>query len=182
MLERAQTPRPVERPAGPRSHLLPVASAERKQPAGLFRIPRGGADLGIKGGEAAYETLLNGVAAQFGIPASLVKAVVKAESGFDPNAVSHAGARGLMQLMPATGRALGVTDPFDPEQNVRAGVRYLSEQISRFGTVDLGLAAYNAGPGAVSSFGGIPPYRETQNYVARVLDYARDYERRRDQA
>lgn len=101
------------------------------------------------------------------------------ESGFDTEAVSPAGARGLMQLMPETAAAMGVTDMDDPVQNVSAGTRYLAQQYRRYGELQLALAAYNAGPSAVDSFGGIPPYAETQNYVASIsAEYVRNRRKR----
>jgi len=101
---------------------------------------------------------------------ALVAAVARAESGFDPAATSACGARGVMQLMPATAQALGVADPYDPAQNVRGGASYLRELLERFhGDVRLAVAAYDAGPGAVERYGGVPPYAETRAYVARVL-------------
>lgn len=101
----------------------------------------------------------------------LVQAVIGVESGNDPLTVSRKGALGLMQLMPETARLMGVSDPFDPEENIQGGVKYLASMLERFrGRLDLALAAYNAGPTAVERHGGIPPYTETRNYVARVLD------------
>jgi len=97
------------------------------------------------------------------------EAVAEAESGFNPRAVSPTGAAGLMQLMPSTARALGGTDGFDPWQNVLAGARYLRSLLDRFGSLELALAAYNAGPGAVERWGGVPPYRETRSYVSKIL-------------
>jgi len=99
---------------------------------------------------------------------SLVKAVIKVESNFNANAVSSAGAKGLMQLMDATGKQLGVADPFDPQQNVEGGVAYLRQMLDRYGDLSLALAAYNAGPAAVDKFRGVPPYAETQTYVSLV--------------
>lgn len=107
----------------------------------------------------------------YGLPVQLLKAVAKAESNFNPTAESSAGAKGIMQLMPGTAKSLGVTDAFDPEQNIMGGANYLSQMISQVhGNVEVGLAAYNAGPGAVQKYHGIPPYKETQNYVAKVMN------------
>lgn len=103
------------------------------------------------------------------IDPALIEAIIESESGFDPNATSRAGARGLMQLMPQTAAGLGVTDPYDAAQNVRGGTRYLRTLLDRFGDVELAVAAYNAGPGAVERYGGVPPYAETQRYVRNVL-------------
>lgn len=115
------------------------------------------------------KALVHAVAARHGLDPHLVELVVWHESGFNPVAISRTGAMGLMQLMPGTAAGLGVTDPFDPVQNVSGGVRYLAAQLNRFGDVALALAAYNAGPGAVERYGGVPPYAETMNYVDSIL-------------
>ncbi len=100
----------------------------------------------------------------------LIHAVIRQESGYDPYAVSHKGAKGLMQLMPATAKRFGVKDVFDPAENVQGGVKYLRQLLDRYdGDRRLALAAYNAGEGAVDRFGGVPPYRETQDYVDRIV-------------
>ncbi len=111
-----------------------------------------------------------------GIDPALLAGLIKQESGFDPAAQSGAGATGLTQLMPGTAAALGVTDPTDPEQSIDGGARYLAQQLKTFGNDPAkALAAYNAGPGAVQKFNGIPPYAETQNYVKSVMAFADQY-------
>lgn len=100
----------------------------------------------------------------------LIEEVIRQESNFRPSASSHVGAMGLMQLMPGTAALLGIRDANDPDQNVEGGARYLAQQLTRFGRLDYALAAYNAGPGAVENYGGVPPYAETQNYVARIVN------------
>jgi soluble lytic murein transglycosylase len=117
------------------------------------------------------EGYIDAAARRYDIDCALVKAVIKAESDFDPGAVSRAGAQGLMQLMPATAREVQCQDVFDPQDNIHGGVRYLRKCLDLFGDVGLALAAYNAGPEAVVKYRGVPPYSETRTYVDRVLRY-----------
>lgn len=125
----------------------------------------------------AYDALIESEARRSNVDASFVSALIRAESNYEPRAVSRKGARGLMQLMPATARRLSVRKPFDPASNVRGGVQYLRELVNRFGNrPDLVLAAYNAGEGAVETYGGVPPYRETVAYVNRILAWWRPEE------
>lgn len=122
--------------------------------------------------ETDLDEIFQRAAERYQVPVNLLKAVAKAESGFNPNAVSPAGAQGVMQLMPATAAGLGVLDSFDPEQNIMGGAHYLSGMLERYhGDVRLTLAAYNAGSGNVSKYGGVPPFPETQNYIKKVLGY-----------
>ncbi|HRJ42408.1 MAG: lytic transglycosylase domain-containing protein [Caldilineaceae bacterium] len=130
---------------------------------------------------STFDSLIDEAARRHGVDADLVKSVIKVESNFDPSAVSHAGAKGLMQLMDGTAAELGVRDSFDVAQNIDGGVAYLAQQLRRFqGDERLALAAYNAGPGAVQRHGGIPPFAETQAYVQRVLSYYNPGETRFD--
>jgi murein DD-endopeptidase MepM/ murein hydrolase activator NlpD len=118
-----------------------------------------------------YVGLVNKYANMHNLDPALVMAVIEQESGFNPNATSPTGAMGLMQLMPGTASDLGVSNAYDPEQNIMGGTKYLSQQYRTFGTIELALAAYNAGPGNVQQYGNtIPPFRETQNYVSRILN------------
>ena len=126
---------------------------------------------------AEYEQLIKTCSARYGVNPSLVKAVIHAESGYNPNAVSSKGASGLMQLMPATARSLKVADRFNPKDNVEGGVKYLRFLLDTFrGDVSLAVAAYNAGLTTVAKYGGIPPYNETRTYVSRVLSYMKSYQ------
>jgi soluble lytic murein transglycosylase-like protein len=119
---------------------------------------------------AQIDRLVSTSAAQWGVDPALVKAIIANESGFNANATSGVGAQGLMQLMPGTAAGLGVADAYDPAQNVSGGTRYIRGLLDRFkGDLPKAIAAYNAGPGAVEKYGGIPPYPETQNYVQNVL-------------
>lgn len=127
-----------------------------------------------KGEQSARRTEIDqaivSAAGKYGLPAELITSVIRHESNFDPRAVSSAGAQGLMQLMPATARELGVDDPFDVRQNIDGGARYLKQMLTQFdGDMRQALAAYNAGPGTVRRYGGIPPYPETLRYVRKVM-------------
>lgn len=132
--------------------------------AGWLRLPQGTT--------ARYTEEIRAAASRYGVPEGLVVAVIRAESSFNPHAVSPKGARGLMQLMPETASMLGVSNSFDPGQNIDGGVRHLRGLIDRFGNnLPLALAAYNAGERAVTAYRGIPPFAETREYVERVLDF-----------
>jgi soluble lytic murein transglycosylase-like protein len=123
-----------------------------------------------------YDATIAQAATRYDIDPAILHGLIQQESGFDPNARSSAGALGLTQLMPGTASSLGVTNPLDPTQSIEGGARYLSEMLSKFGgNTAEALAAYNAGPGAVSQYGGVPPYAETQAYVNKVLGYADAY-------
>jgi soluble lytic murein transglycosylase-like protein len=138
----------------------------------------GVASAPIGSGPVPFAAQIEAAARKYGVDPSLLAGLVKAESNFNPNAQSGAGARGLTQLMPATARGLGVTNSFDPLQALDGGAKFLGGLLKQFkGNESLALAAYNAGPGAVQKFGGIPPYEETQRYVPKVLAAAAQFRR-----
>lgn len=121
---------------------------------------------------ASLEKIFEEAAQKYNVPKNLIKAIAKAESDFRPDATSKAGAQGIMQLMPATARELGVTDAYDPYQNIMGGTKYISQMLAKYdGNVTLALAAYNAGSNNVAKYGGVPPFKETQNYVVKVTQY-----------
>lgn len=128
------------------------------------------------GAPTQYDAQITAAATKYGLDPALLKGLIRQESNFNAAARSGAGAQGLTQLMPGTASSLGV-DPSDPAQAIEGGAKYLKQQLDRFGgDVSKALAAYNAGPGAVAKYGGVPPYAETQNYVQKVLGYAAEYE------
>ncbi len=147
----------------------PINAEPIKSIAGInsnIEIP----DIANNAPKSQIIAMIDKVAKKHGVDEKLVRAVVRQESGFNPNATSHCGAMGLMQLMPATAKGLGVTDPYNPVQNVEGGVKYLKNLLNKYnGNVILALAAYNAGSGAVAKYDGVPPYKETQNYAKSIM-------------
>jgi soluble lytic murein transglycosylase-like protein len=170
---------PATQPAKPGAFQQELQRAGATQPGGAVSTPGTAnptAPATGGGSPTRFDGMINAAAARHGVPPALLKGLIRAESNFNPNAQSPAGAQGLCQLMPMTARSLGVTNPLDPKQSIEGGAKYLGQQLKAFGgDVQRALAAYNAGPGAVVRYGGIPPYAETQNYVKRVLEYARGY-------
>lgn len=127
-----------------------------------------------------FDGMIQAASKKWNVDESLIRAVIKQESAYDPQATSHCGAQGMMQLMPETAAELGVTDAYDPAQNIMGGTRYLRGLLDRFdGNISKALAGYNAGPGAVEKHGGIPPYDETQHYVSNVLEFYQQYKQNR---
>lgn len=174
----------IERRIRPKKELPEPAKQERfvdvlEREEGKKPLP-GAVSAGVRIPESSegWEAHIPLLAARYGIDESLVRAVIRMESGGKTDAVSHKGAMGLMQLMPGTAKMLGVDDPFDPVQNLEGGIKYLSQLSDKYnGDLTKTLAAYNAGPGRVDAYGGIPPFAETQKYVRSILAlYDRDSE------
>lgn len=156
---------PVTTPPDYIRRVLPETTAV----APSYAVPAAAPSSGTLPAGTPYADLFAKAGAAHHLDPALLAAVARQESGFDPNATSPAGAQGLMQLMPATAKSLGVTDPFDPAQAVEGAAKLLDQLLVRFGQVELALAAYNAGPGAVQRYDGVPPYPETQNYVSSIM-------------
>lgn len=147
-----------------------LTKPQTKVSANIYTAQAATSDNIIMSPKQKIEKIISKISKKHGVDEKLVNALVKQESGFNPNAKSKAGALGLMQLMPSTAKGLGVTNPMDPEQNVEGGVKYLKSMLNKYnGNIILALAAYNAGPGAVDRYDGVPPYKETQNYVKSIL-------------
>ncbi len=124
-----------------------------------------------KGRPKGIEEIVTEISEKYMVDVSLVKAIITAESNCNPSAVSKKGAKGLMQLMPETAKALNVSRPLDPRENIIGGVKYIKGLLASYGDLKLSLAAYNAGPGAVKKYAGIPPYRETNSYIEKVIKH-----------
>jgi hypothetical protein len=165
-----RTPTPVKLQSGDR--LFRSSRASLKMPKSPLFTVRGGRDRLFA---ARYADEIESAAALHEVDPALVRAVIHAESAFNPYAVSPKGAQGLMQLMPATARMLGVQNSFSPESNIRGGTKYLAQLLKRFGNEALAVAAYNAGEVPVTKYNGIPPYSETREYVRRVLKLKKQY-------
>ena len=171
-----------------RSPRTPIENMERPPLEGqepgsalLGDLPPEVPDESTPEGRELYESIIQEAAAMHGVDEDLVRAVIQTESGFDPKAVSRVGAKGLMQMMPATAKRMGVEDPFDPRDNIMGGVKYLRLLLDKFkGNVPLALAGYNAGPRKVAKFKGIPPYKETRGYVKKVLREMAEEEKQPD--
>lgn len=153
-----------------------ILATQMKQPAGTadtaYSSNVKNFTLSNKAGD--YDQYVNEAAQKYGVDAKFIKAIIQQESGFNPNATSWCGAMGMMQLMPETAKGLGVKNAYDPRENIMGGVKYIKQQLDQFGgDKEKALAAYNAGPGAVQKYGGIPPYRETQGYVKNIMSIYR---------
>jgi Rod binding domain-containing protein len=158
-----------------RTQVEPAPQKKSEEVGPAKPAPGGGASIvpdSVQARVEAFHSLIEDAAAQHGVDSSLVRAIIASESGGRPDALSPKSAKGLMQLIDSTAAEMGVQRIWDPAQNISGGVKYLKQQLDRFdGDITLAAAAYNAGPGAVRKHGGVPPYRETQQYVRRVLNY-----------
>ena len=172
----------IKIPAGLLVALLALSSATESSVTADFLavgVPgegRASAPARVAHRESQYDEMIRDCAEEYAVDPALVKAVIRAESSFDPSAVSRRGARGLMQLMPSTARMHGVSNLHNPRDNIRAGVRHLRSLLDHFqNDAKLAVAAYNAGKRTVTRYRGLPPYRETRTYVAKVLRFRREY-------
>jgi Transglycosylase SLT domain len=148
-----------------------VPYEEPSHPAGMEAVVQDSVEPGMLFERTPYGEIIARISEAHGVDPLLVRALIQVESNYRPRAKSQRGAMGLMQLMPSTAREYKVRNPYDPKSNIEAGIKHLKSLIEKFG-VEVALAAYNAGPAAVEKFKGIPPYRETRNYVAKILSLA----------
>lgn len=148
-----------------------LSGAISQSGSGSFAPLQPGGEINVEApkGRLQMQPLLERAAQSNNVDPALLSALIQTESDFDPNCRSKAGAMGLAQLMPETAKTLGVGNPFDPQQSLNGGAKYLRQMLDKFGNIESALAAYNAGPGAVLKYGGIPPYTETQNYVRKIM-------------
>jgi len=168
-------------PSGDGSNSARDFSAILQQQTNALNINSGVADVltdnsSVSPDRSYIESVIDEICLKYNVDPNLIRSVIKAESNFDPRAVSSAGAMGLMQLMPSAAAGMGVTNPYDIVQNIDAGVRIIKGNLDSYnGNLALALAAYNAGAGAVQKYGGVPPYTETQNYIAKINNYLSAY-------
>src|SRR4029434_1523999 len=179
-LSKASTPKTsTPAPAAAKPEAQP--STQTNQAATQQAVLKGAADDMLPSGQLSpkitqFMSMIKASAARHGVPPELVAGIVWQESRANPQAKSYCGAQGLMQLMPQTAAGLGVTNAWDPAQNIEGGTKYIKQMLDRFGgKVEYAVAAYNSGPGNVTKYGGIPPFKETQNYVPNVLGYAANF-------
>jgi soluble lytic murein transglycosylase-like protein len=172
----ATTVAPTTVPQAPAGDFAAALQAATTADASSPTAPQSESVAGAAGDSGEYDSVIEQTAERYGVDPAVLHGLIQQESGFDPNAQSSAGASGLTQLMPGTASSMGVSNPLNPTESIEGGARYLSQLMTQFGgNTEDALAAYNAGPGAVQQYGGIPPYAETQSYVSKVLGNAEAY-------